>query len=164
MQEVLTKVCFKCGCIKPYTDFYKHTKMADGYLGKCKECTKADAQKNYRGNIDYYKTYDKGRSKLPHRVKAAKVYVATPKGRLVAGAAKKKWIDCNPLKRAAHKIYRKWKKNNLRVLPSACENCDKEGTRLNAHHDDYSKPLLVRYLCGKCHRAWHDFNGEGLNG
>ena len=30
-------------------------------------------------------------------------------------------------------------------------------------HDDYAKPLSVRWLCGKCHTAWHQENGEGLN-
>ena len=35
-----------------------------------------------------------------------------------------------------------------------CEAC---GTteRVEAHHDDYSKPRLVRWLCIACHRAHH---------
>lgn len=38
------KKCFKCSIEKPLTDFYKHNATADGYLGKCKECTKKDTK------------------------------------------------------------------------------------------------------------------------
>lgn len=45
-----------------------------------------------------------------------------------------------------------------------CETCSAEPTE--AHHDDYEKPLDVRWLCKSCHRAWHKEHGrspkEGL--
>ena len=34
-----------------------------------------------------------------------------------------------------------------------CEICGAE--KAEAHHDDYSKPLEIRWLCFKCHRQWH---------
>lgn len=38
----MIKKCFKCGIKKNIDCFYVHKQMADGYLGKCKACTKED--------------------------------------------------------------------------------------------------------------------------
>jgi len=36
--------------------------------------------------------------------------------------------------------------------PKFCQNCS-DPCAPQAHHDDYSKPLAVRWLCGSCHNA-----------
>lgn len=43
----MEKVCFKCEEKKPLTQFYKHPKMPDGHVNKCKICNKLDAKKDY---------------------------------------------------------------------------------------------------------------------
>lgn len=71
MNEILTKVCFKCNIEKPITEFYKHPKMILGVVGKCKECNKSDVRKDYyRKVIDVNwveKERERGREKY-HRL------------------------------------------------------------------------------------------------
>src|SRR5207248_1624698 len=45
------------------------------------------------------------------------------------------------------------------VRPGRCERCDEKCVP-HAHHDDYSKPLAVRWLCPPCHMAIHTYAKE----
>jgi hypothetical protein len=47
----MEKQCFKCKVIKPLTEFYKHLKMKDGTVNKCKDCNKNDVKGNYLEHI-----------------------------------------------------------------------------------------------------------------
>lgn len=41
---MLSKVCFKCGELKPLDQFHKHKMMSDGHLNKCGVCTTNDVR------------------------------------------------------------------------------------------------------------------------
>lgn len=46
----MDKKCFKCGSVKPLNDFYKHPRMRDGHVNKCKDCNLNDVHNDYKKN------------------------------------------------------------------------------------------------------------------
>lgn len=48
------------------------------------------------------------------------------------------------------------------IMKKSCEICGAD--KVDAHHDDYAKPLSIRWLCRRHHSAWHAENGEAPNG
>lgn len=157
MQSTSCKVCFKCGAEKPLTDFYKHSKMADGHVNKCKSCNKKDVLKNREDKIDYYREYDKSRSNLDHRVEARKAYAKTESGSLNVQKAKRNYIEKNPKIRSAHIAVGNAVRDGNLIKPSRCEGrvCMQGDGYVEAHHCDYNKPLEVMWLCDRCHKDWH---------
>jgi len=159
-----SKICFKCNTRKPLTEFYKHKGMADGYLNKCKECNKKDTKDNIKKNRDYYLEYDKQRANLPHRVSARLAYSQTEEGKKAAQRAKDKWSEENVIKRSASYIINRAIRDGKITKPSSCSQCNTTGVRIHGHHDDYAYPMIVRWLCSKCHRDWHKEHGSAING
>lgn len=39
------------------------------------------------------------------------------------------------------------------IVPMPCFEC--QASKSQAHHEDYTKPLDVKWLCAKCHRSEH---------
>ena len=157
------KPCFKCGETKPLSAFYKHPRMADGHVNKCKECNKRDVRENREARIDYYLEYDRMRGYLPKRVEARKEYRKTEPGKESMRRGSKKWIQHNQVKHAAHTILRNALRSGNVITPKICSECGSKG-RIHGHHDDYAFPLVVRWLCQQCHSKWHKENGQGANG
>jgi hypothetical protein len=62
------KICFKCNKNKPLTDYYKHPKMGDGHLNKCKECTKDDVNKRYKEKVkdEHWLEYERERGRTKY--------------------------------------------------------------------------------------------------
>jgi ribosomal protein S27AE len=65
-----------------------------------------------------------------------------------------RWRSGNPEKIAASRLLRRAVANDSVVRPIVCSSCGILCTPM-AHHDDYSRPLEVRWLCARCHRALH---------
>lgn len=131
-----TKMCFKCGEIKPLSEFYKHPETKDGHLGKCKDCTKLDVSGNYRSNHDHYVAYERERNAMPERRSKRLVYQNNKRKN-----QPEKYRARNAVGNAVR---------NGRLVRQPCAICGDQNTE--AHHKDYSKPLDVEWLCFKHHR------------
>lgn len=153
------KTCFKCKKEFPLIEFYKHSGMLDGHLNKCKECTKIDSKENKKKNINKYREYERKRANDPKRVAARLAYSKTENYEMSHKKANKKYRLKNPYKYKAHCTVNNAIRDGL-MKKQQCEIC---GNKAHAHHDDYSFPLSVRWLCSFHHRKWHKENGEGLN-
>lgn len=150
----MKKTCFKCGEEKPRDDFYKHKGMADGILNKCKPCTKKDTALNWRNNKEYYREYDRIRAHDPKRKSMHKRWLSTDRAKQLIAKRKKEWNIKNHHIRTVHsKFWNAIKRGE--IVKQDCEIC---GGRAQAHHEDYTKPLEVRWLCPQhhsdAHRGW----------
>jgi len=138
------KKCFKCGSEKAITEFYKHPEMSGGHVNKCRECNKRDVRENRAKKAEYYREYDRKR------------------GNRQSDGYAKEYQEKHPIKYKAQTMV----SNAIRdgkLFREPCEECG--STEYNhAHHDDYLKPLNVRWLCAAHHSKWHKANGEGENG
>jgi ribosomal protein S27AE len=159
-----SKECFKCLIVKPITEFYKHKGMADGHLNKCKECSRKDTKDNIAKNREYYREYEANRANLPKRVEARLRYSQTTEGKEAHRRAKEKWESDNLIKRAACCLVNNALRSGRLIKKNECEECGVNNGRIHGHHDDYDYPLIVRWLCPKCHTKWHKENGSGING
>jgi len=137
------KTCNKCDIEKALEDFYKHPSTKDGRDGKCKECAKRLSTRNRNQNIEAVRAYDRKRGN-----RQSKAYL-------------KDWREKYPNKYKAHNAVNNALRDG-RIDKGCCEVCG--FVTSVAHHDDYSKPLEVRWLCQGHHKQWHAENGEGLNG
>jgi hypothetical protein len=148
--EMTSKVCTKCGVDKPMDKFHKMT--ASGYLrSRCKPCNNADIRAS-RGNDEYREAWQR-------YVKKAREY---PAARARDRRHAEQYRASYPEKTIAKQELR-WALDAGRITrPNVCEQCGiidpkrTDGrTLIHGHHDDYSKPLDVRWLCCKCHNAHH---------
>lgn len=75
--------------------------------------------------------------------------------------ARKLWHQKNRLldpkekeKDAVRAYTRKKIKEGIIIKSSTCEKCGSE-KNIHGHHDDYSRPLDIRWLCQSCHFSFH---------
>jgi hypothetical protein len=167
--EIAMKTCRKCGQEKQISDYYRHSQMLDGHLNICKECVKSRVNHHRSENIDRIREYDRQRGNLPHRVNARKAYQQTSGAKQAMRNARKRYEERYPDR--IRESHNKSKANHPEkyaarttlwshvltgriIRPSSCSDCGVVCTP-HGHHEDYSKPLDVVWVCVSCHVARH---------
>jgi ribosomal protein S27AE len=147
-----SKKCGSCGAVKSLDQFHRDRTHTDGRRSKCMECAS----------------------------RYSKIYVQNNRDKV--NARLKRWVEANRERARehsrnyyarnseSHKAYiRRYRKENRQraraheqvayaikrgtLVRKPCEKCG--NTLVEAHHDDYSKPLEVRWLCKIHHEATH---------
>jgi hypothetical protein len=124
-----TKTCTKCHTTKPATTefFPLRRESRDGFRSWCRTCKRASN---------------------------ARWQAAHPNPE-VARANTVRWRAANPEGVKAQIAANSAVRAGRLARPGACERCGRPSTRLDKHHEDYSRPLDVTFLCASCHKRIH---------
>lgn len=133
------KACKCCKRQLPIAEFYKHSGMADGHLNFCKPCVRIRAA-NHRRNNEAVRERDRARGRTANR-RASRAQVAMA------------WRQANPEKYKAQTAVGNAVRDG-RLSREPCKTCGSTAY-VHAHHQDYSKPLDVTWLCAAHHHRRH---------
>lgn len=155
------KRCTKCDHVKPYSEFHKMARNADGFGPHCKDCSRERDRKYSqrplvrearRASGLRYARSDKG-------IERARLYALSDEGRenrkLYSRSARSegKW---EMQRKARLYVFRQVRSGKFpHVSTRACADCGAQATQY--HHESYERDrwLDVVPLCTKCHKARH---------
>lgn len=139
--KMKTKLCTKCDETKELKEFYRNKRSSDGLQINCKLCTKIYQEANKKRISEYQKIYQK-------------FYRLTDKGKTVMRKKDKQYRAKHPERYIANVAVGNAIRDD-KLFCQPCEICDSEH-KIQAHHEDYSKPLEVNWLCKKHHDKLHE--------
>lgn len=141
----MKKKCIRCKEEKLHEFFYNSRYSKDKKDYYCKLCKKELKQEEYQKHKERYKEF-------------GIAYRKTERGKLVSKKVTDNMKVKYPEKTKARNMLNASIIKGVIQKPDTCESC-LEKVRVCGHHDDYSKPLDVRWLCYPCHTEWHKKNG-----
>lgn len=149
MEEL--RSCSRCGQVKPPAMFYL---LGDGSAARhrwCKACqiaerTERRANDRDKARAEYRAAHVRNREK---RLSDMREYYQRRKHQANARRAERYALQM----RARSAVWYAMSTGRL-ARPSECECC-LEARSVEAHHEDYTKPLEVVWLCRQCHGKKH---------
>jgi len=132
------KLCTKCGNTKPTTEFHKRPRSEDGLRSWCIECTKVS-------NRAWREANRKKMRKIQQAWRKANLEKASALQQAYAARNKEKIL-------ARRMVHDALVHGDIKAMP--CVECGSTH-KIHGHHEDYSKPLDVIWLCQKHHLERH---------
>jgi len=129
--DVMKKNCLKCNKIKLINEFHKQISMADGHTTQCKACRKISDGINRQANKEKIALYRQTAKRKEAENKRHRAYRQKYPEKCLAGSLLRSAVRYGKIERKPCCV---------------CGEIKSEG-----HHDDYSKPLDVSWLCNKHH-------------
>jgi len=136
--EKTHKLCVKCNCYISRSDFYYHESSKDKLRSYCKNCDHKSSALRNRAD--------------PDRAIKDKARFSTEQGRADKLSQVKRYHEKYPERYKARQELNRAIRNGI-IIQKPCKVCGFCITE--AHHDDYSKPLDVIWLCKKHHAERH---------
>lgn len=137
--------CGTCQRYRPSEDFYEDGKTFSGISSVCRQCHTAAS----------IRTRDKDRARETNASYMRRARAADPdRFRASDRAASVKKRERSPEKVAARNAVNSAVKRGELQKPAACEECG-QVKPVAGHHEDYARPLHVRWLCRRCHGLVH---------
>lgn len=133
--------CGTCKDFKPATNFYANKRTLLGIKSQCKGCHSATSIASRNADL----------ARATNAAYMARAREADPERFRARERARTRPVDHKVL--ARQEVNNAVKRGDL-LKPTTCEGCG-ESKKLTGHHDDYSKPLDVRWLCYSCHGKEH---------
>ena len=146
------KTCTVCKQQKLLSEFNKSAKGSGGLSSMCRLCASEKHREYYKANREKILTVT-GKYQKQNRDK-----VREPKRRSACRRAESIRMSKRNANRQRPEISRAHRMvaaaiKSGRLLKKPCEKCGNGNSQ--AHHDDYSKPLDVRWLCSLHHNQHH---------
>ena len=148
----IEKQCSKCSLVQPLNNFCRQISSADGLQRWCRNCRREYDRHWRRARLEVNRQYTRKYRKA-HR-KSMREYSRKNREnqRELRREYTRKYYKVHPERlRAATLVKKALRTGELTRLP--CEQCGAPNAQ--AHHQDYSKPLDVVWLCPSCHQLRH---------
>ena len=143
--------CRQCCCesvkrsIKSPEAIANKAKYVAEWQKKNRDKVNAKCRRWYENNLEHARELS---------LEATRKYSSTEHGRTKRNQRSADWEKKNPEKRRVHDRTMYAVETGKLIRPNQCSKCSKE-CKPHAHHEDYTKPLDVIWLCSQCHFYLH---------